>query len=130
MYPLSFVLCLFFCLMVPQRQDHYNSNERIINIECSETEFDFNCFSSSDKCAHTFVIKNISRKDIVVQQVCTTCSCISVNWDKTIVHAGESTAITVTYYSPSYKGRFNKAIIVYISNMKRPFLLRIKGEAI
>ena len=116
MYPLSFVLCLFFFFIVPQSQDYYNSNDRITNIECTETEFDFNRFLSSDKCSHTFVIKNISKEDIVVQQVCTTCLCISVSWDKKIVRAG--------------KGRFNKSIIVCLSNMKRPFLLRIKGEAI
>ena len=130
MYPLSFVLCLFFFFIVPQSQDYYNSHDRITDIECIETEFDFNRFLSSDKCSHTFVIKNTSKEDIVVQQVCTTCSCISVSWDKKIVRAGESTAITATYYSPSYKGSFNKSIIVYLSNMKRPFLLRIKGEAI
>jgi len=130
MSPLSFILCLCSLLFYPQKQEQNTSN-RIANcIECSEIEFDFKTISCLDKCSHTFFIKNISKEDIIVQQICTTCSCISVGWDRTVIHSGESTSINVTYFSPTYQGSFNKSIIVYLSNLKKPFMLKIRGKAL
>lgn len=98
-------------------------------VECSELEHDFGQVTTDSlPISCTFVLKNISDKDIYIAQICTTCSCTSVKWDRQIIHSGEKKEISVTYDDNKETTKFNRSIIVYLSDTKNPFSLRIKGE--
>lgn len=127
-YLMSFIP-LFLHLLVITFQ--FTDNTYIIakTIECKETEYDFKIFLKKDlPLSHTFSIKNISLSEFIIENICTTCSCISVKCDRKVVKSGESANITLSFNDEHEDGDFCKSAIVYVSTLNRPFVLRIKGK--
>lgn len=125
---LAFISSLLLC---PLGQIEQSKNVIAGIVECNELEHDFGQIkASSIPISYTFILKNISGEDIYIQQICTTCSCTTVIWDRHVIHNGEAKSITVTFNKDKEVTKFIKSIIVYLSDLKNPFSLRIKGEII
>lgn len=121
--PLLLAIC---CLTQLEQTDKYV----IANaLECNEVEYDFSTVkASSIPLAHTFFLKNITQKDCYIKVICTSCSCMTVKYDRKMIQPGEIKEVTLIFNDADYSGKFDKTAIVYMSNIKNPFALRIKGN--
>lgn len=75
-----------------------------------------------------FFICNIGEKPLVINEVVTSCGCMTVNYKKQPVLKGDSIEIKIDY-NAEHSGYFEKTITIYCNAEGSPFTLKIKGEA-
>ena len=71
-----------------------------------------------------FTATNISDKPIVIYNVVSSCGCTGVKWTREPVLPGKSGKISATYSNDEGPYPFDKTLTVYISNVKKPIVLR------
>ena len=76
----------------------------------------------------TFRLKNTGEKPLVIQDVVTSCGCLTVDYPQELVQPGKEAVIGVTYKADS-PGYFNKVVTVYCNTEDAPIKLWVKGEA-
>lgn len=97
-------------------------------IELDKTVHDFGDFLVSEgpqKCS--FSLKNISKEPVSILEVITSCGCTDAEWTRTEIKPGESGTISATYKNEDGPFPFDKTLTVYLSNPKKPLLLRLRG---
>lgn len=77
----------------------------------------------------TFTYKNIGDKPLVIHRVITSCGCTEPTWDKKPILPGEKGEIKVTFKNDQGPYPFDKGITVYVSDLSKPVVLRIRGIA-
>lgn len=77
----------------------------------------------------TFKAENIGSKAIVIYNVVTSCGCTGVKWTREPILPGKSGFITITYSNDEGPYPFDKTVTAYISGIKKPVLLRLRGVA-
>lgn len=75
----------------------------------------------------TFTIKNVSKKPAIIYNVTTTCGCTDVSWTKEPIRPGKTGNITVTYSNDEGPYPFDKSVTVYLSDVKKPLVLKLRG---
>lgn len=75
-----------------------------------------------------FSIENVSGKPQRILNVVKTCGCTSVDWPRDSFGSGESAKIHVVYSNDEGPQVFDKSISVYFEGVKKPLILRIRGE--
>ena len=78
----------------------------------------------------TFTIKNTSEKPIVIYNVTTTCGCTNVEWTKEPIRPGQLGKISSTYTNDEGPYPFDKSLTVYISDIKKPVILKLRGVSV
>lgn len=76
----------------------------------------------------TFTIKNISSKPIVIYNAVTTCGCTKAEWTKEPIMPGKSGTVSATYTNDEGPYPFDKSITVYMSDPKKPVILKMRGN--
>jgi hypothetical protein len=74
-----------------------------------------------------FSLTNRSSKPAVIYNVITSCGCTDVEWTKEPLKPGESGKISVKYSNDEGPYPFNKSITVYLSDVKKPVILKLRG---
>ncbi len=98
-------------------------------VEFDSTVHDFGDVLLSDgPLSCDFKMKNISGKPIVIYNVTTSCGCTDAKWEKEPIMPGQSATISATYTNEE-DYPFDKTITVYLSDVSRPVLLKIRGVA-
>jgi hypothetical protein len=90
--------------------------------------YDFGDFSVTDgpvTCSFTFT--NDGEEPIFIYEVVSSCGCTGVTFKREPVKPGESGTISATYKNEDGPGAFDKTLTVYVSGMKRPVILRLRG---
>lgn len=77
----------------------------------------------------TFTFKNVSNSPIVVHNVVSSCGCTTPDWTKEPVLPGKEGIIKARFSNDQGEGAFDKTLTVYISNIDRPVVLRLRGYA-
>ena len=93
-----------------------------------ETSFTFGDFSWQEVQTHSFEVKNTGNKPLVIQDVTTSCGCITVDFTKEPVQPGGTTIVTVTYKADRAE-YFNKTVTVYGNAEQLPVQLHVSGNA-
>lgn len=75
----------------------------------------------------TFTIKNISQKPIVIYNAVTTCGCTKAEWTKEPIMPGKTGTVSATYSNDEGPYPFDKNITVYMSDPKKPVILKMRG---
>lgn len=75
-----------------------------------------------------FTLTNVGTNPLVIDDVTTSCSCVSADYSKEPVQPGDSISLHVTYKT-DHPGYFDKIIKVYCNAESSPVILRIKGNA-
>lgn len=85
-------------------------------------------FAWHDEQKSIFVLTNIGDKPLVIEDVNTSCGCVTVAYSKEPVPSGKDIKLEVVYKAdhPEY---FDKTITVYCNAKTSPIQLRIKGNA-
>lgn len=91
-----------------------------------ETSFDFGRIPQGKPVTHNFVITNIGKDPLFIENVQASCGCTTPEWSKDAVDGGKSTEIKVGYNSAS-EGPFEKTITVFYNKGQMKTLV-IKGN--
>ncbi len=75
----------------------------------------------------TFNLSNNGSKPVVIYTVTTTCGCTDVEWTREPIKPGGKGHIKVTYSNDEGAYPFDKSITVYMSDEKRPVILKLRG---
>ncbi|MBR6001414.1 MAG: DUF1573 domain-containing protein [Bacteroidales bacterium] len=75
-----------------------------------------------------FHVENISDKPFSIYEIVSSCGCTEAAWPKTPVAPGESVKISATFSNEDGPLPFDKTLTVYISALKKPVILRLRGN--
>ena len=75
----------------------------------------------------TFKVRNVGKDPVAIYEVVTSCGCTDATWTKEPLLAGKTGKITVTYKNEDGPYPFDKTLTVYLSAVKKPVILRIRG---
>lgn len=78
----------------------------------------------------SFSFENISSSPIAILQVATSCGCTSLKWTQEPILPGKKGTISIRYSNDEGPYPFDKTITCFISGVKRPILLRIRGVSV
>lgn len=85
------------------------------------SRYGFGEIKSTDSVVHTFKVKNISKVDLLIKEVGTSCGCTVVTISDSIVKENEYTEIKTTFVPDSNtKGKVNKSIVI-LANTNPPY---------
>lgn len=76
-------------------------------------------------CIFTFT--NVSNSPIVIHNVVSSCGCTTPDWTREPVLPGKQGTIKARFSNDQGEGAFDKSLTVYISNVDRPVILRLRG---
>lgn len=94
-------------------------------IKLSETSFDFGKIPQGKPVTHNFILYNLGKDSLKIDNVQASCGCTTPEWSRTPVVSGDKTTIKVGYNSAS-EGAFEKTITIYYNSGQVKQLL-IKG---
>ena len=98
------------------------------NVEFDKTVHDFGDVSVTDgPLSCSFTLTNKGAEAISIYEVVSSCGCTDVKWTKGTIGPGESGTISATYKNEDGPVAFDKTLTVYISGVKRPVVLRLRG---
>ncbi len=101
------------------------------SLEIDKTTHNFgDIIHNSGPVSCSFTIKNVGSKPAVIYNVISTCGCTDVNWTKEPIRPGQSGTISVTYSNDEGAYPFDKTLTTYISDIKKPVLLKIRGVSL
>ena len=75
----------------------------------------------------TFTLTNNGQEPISIFEVVSSCGCTDVKWTKGSIQPGKSGTISATYKNEDGPMPFDKTLTAYISGIKRPVILRLRG---
>ena len=98
-------------------------------LEVDKTVHDFGDITEDQgPQACTFTIKNISDSPIAIYEVVSSCGCTEATWTREPLQPGKTGTVSATYKNEDGPIPFDKTLTVYVSAMKKPFLLRLRGS--
>ena len=98
-------------------------------IEWDKTVHDFGDVSADDgplSCSFTLI--NRGDQPVTIYEVVSSCGCTDVQWTRETLQKGESGSISATYKNEDGPLPFDKTLTVYISGLKKPLILRLRGS--
>ena len=93
-----------------------------------ETSFTFGDFPWQEAQTHSFEVKNVGHELLVIQDVTTSCGCITVDFPKEPVQPGGTAMVKVTYKADQQE-YFNKTVTIYGNAEQFPLSLHVSGNA-
>ena len=97
-------------------------------VEWDKTVHDFGDVSVSDgPLSCSFTLTNKGTEAIAIFEVVSSCGCTGVDFPKTKIEPGQSAVISATYKNEDGPTAFDKTLTVYISGIRRPVILRLRG---
>ena len=98
-------------------------------VEWDKTVHDFGDIMVTDgplKC--TFKVTNISGKPLAINNVVSSCGCTDVKWTREPLKPGAAGTVEATYDNSQGPYPFDKTLTVYVSGLKKPVILRLRGS--
>ena len=75
----------------------------------------------------TFTFRNTGNQPIVIYNAVTTCGCTKATWTKEPILPGKTGTVSATYSNDEGPYPFDKSITVYMSEPKKPVILKMRG---
>lgn len=101
--------------------------EKIVEIDRPVHDFG-DILSSQGPVSCKFNVKNVSSRAISILNVASSCGCTDVSWTRETIAPGASGTISATYSNDEREFNFDKALTAYISDVKKPIVLRLRGS--
>ena len=109
--------------------DDGEDKQVMTTVSLESTVLSMGDFSWQEERQGTFRLKNTGEKPLVIQDVVTSCGCLTVDYSQEPVMPGKEAVIGVTYKADS-PGYFNKVVTVYCNAEDSPIRLRVSGNAL
>lgn len=98
-------------------------------VKYDNESFDFGNIKPNAKVEHTFILKNMGKRDLIIRDVKSSCGCTAVSPSKNMIAANESVPLKVVFDATGKSGRQNKTITVITNDPKNPTtVLRISSN--
>lgn len=97
-------------------------------VSFSKDKMDLGRFPWGEEKNTEFVISNAGSVPLVINDVVTSCGCVTVDYAKEPVRAGEDVRLKVKYRA-DHPEHFDKTVTVYCNAPGSPFRLRLTGNA-
>ena len=110
-------------------QDESEDKLIMTTVSLESTVLSMGDFSWQEERQGTFRLKNTGEKPLVIQDIVTSCGCLTVDYSQEPVMPGKEAVIGVTYKADS-PGYFNKVVTVYCNAEDSPIRLRVSGNAL
>lgn len=99
-------------------------------VELDKTVHDFgDVITGSGPLTCEFSVKNLSNKAMAIYNVAVSCGCTDAQWTREPIQPGKTGVISVVYNNNDGPYPFDKNLTVYFSNVKKPFVLKLRGVA-
>ena len=93
-----------------------------------KTVHDFGDVTVSDgPLSCSFTVTNQSDQAIAILEVVSSCGCTDVSWTREPLQPGKSGVVSATFKNEDGPVAFDKTLTVYITGVKRPVVLRLRG---
>ena len=121
----------FTCLFVLSGMTTYAQEKIADGIEIDKFVHNFgDILFDSGPVSCTFTLKNTGSKPVVIYSVSTTCGCTDVEWTKEPIRPGKTGTISATYSNDEGPYPFDKSLTMYISDIKKPVILKMRGVSL
>lgn len=97
-------------------------------ISLSKEKMDFGDFSWDEKEEVEVLVSNVGKIPLVINDITTSCGCITVEYTKEPIRPGMSTVLKIEYKAER-PGHFDKTITMYCNAEGSPLKLGISGNA-
>ena len=104
------------------------SSGQTAHVSINQTDLDFGSFPKEEKQERSFVLTNIGKGLLVIQDIVTSCGCTKVEYSKEPVRPGGTLEVKVIYEAEKAE-HFNKTVTVYCNTEDSPLRLTVKGTA-
>lgn len=99
--------------------------------EFDKTVCDFGTITVEDPPqTAVFTVKNIGGTPLTILSVISSCGCTGVSWTRETLQPGEEGVVEATYTNQDGPFPFDKVITVYLSDIKKPVRLHLKGNVV
>ena len=102
--------------------------EPLTQVEVNKKSIKLDSFDWKQEQTVDFILTNIGKRPLVVENVITSCGCTTVEYSKEPVCSGKNLILTIKYQA-EYPEHFDKTITVYCNAEGSPFHLKISGNA-
>ena len=110
-------------------QDESEDKLIMTTVSLESTVLSMGDFSWQEERQGTFRLKNTGEKPLVIQDIVTSCGCLTVDYSQEPVMPGKEAVLRMTYKADS-PGYFNKVVTVYCNVEDSPIRLRVSGNAL
>ncbi|MCR5519919.1 MAG: DUF1573 domain-containing protein [Bacteroidales bacterium] len=96
--------------------------------EFDKTVHDFGTITQADgpqKCV--FTITNKGDEPLTILSAISSCGCTNVRWTRSSLAKGEKGQVEATFTNEDGPFPFDKTITVYLSDIKKPVVLHLRG---
>ena len=98
------------------------------SIEIDKTVHNFgDILLDSGPVTCTFTLKNTGSQPVVIYNAVTSCGCTKATWTKEPIMPGKTGTISATYSNDEGPYPFDKSVTVYLSDPKKPVILKMRG---
>ena len=104
------------------------SKGTLTEVSIDKTVIVFGSFPKEAKQERSFVLTNMGKELLVIQDITTSCGCTKVEYSKEPVRPGSKLELKVIYEAEQSE-RFNKTVTVYCNSKNSPIHLKVKGNA-
>lgn len=109
-------------------QDDSKDKQVMTTVSLEATALSMGDFAWQEERQGIFRLKNTGEKPLVIQDVVTSCGCLTVDYPQEPVQPGKEAVLRMTYKADN-PGYFNKAATVYCNAENSPIKLRVSGNA-
>lgn len=120
---LSLALGIFFLFMSTDVLGQESS------ILFNSKTYDYGTIKFGKKAEGSFPFENVGGKPVIIHKVLTSCGCVSSNFDKKPIKPGGKNEINITFHAVE-RVSFNKTVMVFVSDQKKPIVLNVKGKVL
>lgn len=93
-----------------------------------KTVHDFGTITQADGAQScTFTVTNKGEEPLTILSAISSCGCTNVKWTRRSLSTGESGTIDATFNNEDGPYPFDKTITVYLSDVKKPVILHLRG---
>lgn len=97
--------------------------------EFDKTVHDFGTITVKDgpqSC--TFTVTNRGKEPLTILSAIPSCGCTGISWTRADIAPGSAGSIEATYSNEDGPYPFDKTITVYLSDIKKPVVLHLRGN--
>lgn len=110
-------------------RDESEDKQIVTTVSLESTVLSMGDFAWQEERQGIFRLKNTGEKPLVIQDVITSCGCLTVDYPQEPVMPGKEAVLRVTYKADS-PGYFNKVMTVYCNTEDAPIKLWVSGNAV
>jgi len=100
-------------------------------VKFDQTTYDFGNVDEGKLVVHEYQFSNIGKTNLIIRKINTSCGCTTVAPSGTVIKAGESGSIKVSFATSGYSNRQGKTVTVLTNDPKNPtVILRLTGNVV